>query len=85
MSFSPTTTETHDALVRALAGKSGQTLRTAEILKLVEELAPEIGADIKWLHPPDHCHNHTSEGACRCSKTEEAPLSRVSRGIFRVR
>lgn len=85
MSFVPATTRTHEALVRALAGKSGQSLRTAEIRKLVEEQVPQLGKDIQWLHPTDHCDNHTVKGACRCAKTEDAPLSRVSRGLFRVR
>jgi hypothetical protein len=84
MSFTSATQRTHHALVRALAGKSGQTLTTGEIRQLVEELAPEIGADIQWLHPTDHCDNHTVQGACPCSKTEDAPLSRVSHGVFRV-
>lgn len=85
MSFTPATTRTHEALVRALAGKRGETLRTAEIRKLVEERVPEIGDNIQWLFPTDHCDNHTVKGACSCSKTEDAPLSRVSRGVFRVR
>ena len=85
MSFTPATTQTHDALVAALAGMHGQILKTAEIRKLVEERVPEIGKNIQWLFPTDHCDNHTVKGACRCSKTEAAPLSRVSRGVFRVR
>lgn len=85
MSFTPATTQTHEALVRALKGKSGQILRTAEIRKLVKERAPEIGQNIQWLFPTDHCDNHSVRGACRCAKTEDAPLSRVSRGLFLVR
>jgi hypothetical protein len=85
MSFTKATTQTHDAIVRALAGKKGQTLRTGEIRKLVEERVPEIGKNIQWLFPTDHCDNHTVKGACRCAKTEDAPLSRISHGLFLVR
>jgi hypothetical protein len=85
MSFASNTQRTHTPLVRALADKSGQILTTGEIRQLVEELAPEIGGDIQWLHPTDHCDNHTVKDACACSKTGDAPLSRVSHGVFRVR
>jgi hypothetical protein len=85
MAFTPATSKTHAALVRALAGKSGQTLTTAEIRALVEERVPEIGQNIQWLFPTDHCDNHTVKGACECSQTKDAPLSRVSRGLFQVR
>lgn len=85
MSVTPTTSKTHAALVRALAGKSGVTLTTSEIRALVEERCPEIGNDIQWLHPTDHCDNHTAQGACRCSQTGDAPMSRVSHGAFLVR
>jgi hypothetical protein len=85
MSLTPSTTKTHDALVRALAGKSGQSLSAAEIKQLVEEQVPELGKDSQWLHPTDHCDNHTIKGACRCSNTEDAPLSLVSRGLFLIR
>lgn len=85
MSFTPATTQTHDALVRALAGMSGRTMRTAEIRQLVEERAPGLGARIQWLLPSDHCDNHRVKGACRCSKTEAAPLTRLSRGVYVVR
>ncbi len=85
MAFTPATSKTHGALVRALAGKSGQTLTTAEIRALVEERVPEIGKTIQWLFPTDHCDNHCVKGACECSQTDDAPLSRVSRGLFQVR
>jgi len=85
MAFTSATQRTHAPLIRALTGKRGQTLRTREIKKMVEELAPEIGADIQWLHPTDHCENHRVKGACLCAETDKAPLTYLSRGLFRVR
>ena len=85
MSFTPATTQTHEALVRALAGKSGEILSNAQIRQLVEARVPEIGNRIQWLFPSDHCDNHVVEGSCRCAGTADAPLSRVGHGRYRVR
>lgn len=82
MSFTPATSKTHDLLIRALAGKQGQTLRTWEI----EELARSIGAtdkEVDWLQPSDHCQN-TPAGACKYAGTNSAQLAFVERGVYRV-
>jgi hypothetical protein len=85
MSFTPATTQTHEALVRALAGKSGEILSNAQIRQLVEARVPEIGNRIQWLFPSDHCDNHVVKGSCRCAGTPDAPLSRVGHGRYLVR
>jgi hypothetical protein len=84
MSFTRATTRTHSALIQALTGKHGQTLKTHEIRELVVQISPGIGTDIQWLRPSDHCRNHAPKGACTCAKTDSAPLERVERGVYRV-
>jgi predicted HNH restriction endonuclease len=85
MSFTPATTLTHDALLRALAGMQGQILSPAEIRQSVHARVPEIGNRIQWLFPSDHCDNHVVKGSCQCAGADAAPLTRVGQGRYLVR
>lgn len=85
MSFTPATSKTHAALTTAVASRQGQTLTTSELRELVRQATPELGKNIQWFLPTDHCNNHRPKGACTCAMTDAAPLTKLSRGLFQVR
>jgi cell division FtsZ-interacting protein ZapD len=85
MSFTPTTSKTHATLVSAVATRQGQTLSSSELKELVRQAAPDLGKNIQWFIPTDHCNNHRPKGACICAMTDAAPLTKLSRGLFQVR
>lgn len=66
-----------------MAASKGQELTTSEIKKLFSESFPELNVD--WVHPSDHCDNHSCLGACECALSDRAIFFRISRGRYLVR
>ena len=84
MSFTPTVSRYHDALAATMRPFQGQELTSAEIIAALVAAFPDIQDEQDWVHPPDHCQNHTNEGACNCAQTPRAIFDRVERGRDRV-
>jgi hypothetical protein len=72
----------HDELKKVMESYKDKELATSSIKSIFSEKLPKL--DAAWLHPSDHCNNHTCKGSCECSKTENAIFSRVSRGLYLV-
>jgi len=83
MGFTSITSKHHNELVSAMLPFRGRELTTAEIKECVEEC---LGGQIaQWVHPSDHCSNHTCKGACECACGNTAVFDRLKRGLYRVR
>ena len=72
----------HYELKKVMESYKDKELATSFIKSIFSEKLPKL--DAAWLHPSDHCNNHTCKGSCGCSKTENAIFSKVSRGIYLV-
>jgi hypothetical protein len=84
MSFTPTVSRYHDALAAAMRPFQGRVLTTAEIREALVTARPDLRDVQDWVQPPDHCRNHTNEGACDCAQTARALFEQVERGRYRV-
>lgn len=86
MSFTPAVRKFHSYLLNAMSLYKGQDLSRSEILKILRERYPELEEKIEkgWIHPTDHCINHTCKGACDCSISEDAIFKRIKRGMFHI-
>lgn len=82
MSFTPTVSRHHDDLARIMRPFQGKELTTAQIKDHVEEESGHLVA--QWVHPSDHCSNHTCEGACECARSDRAIFEQIQRGLYRV-
>ena len=82
--FREKSTRFHDGLKQAMASRSGETLRTSQIRRIVESV-PNLVDHADWVYPSDHCINHTNKGACRCALSEEAIFEKIGYGKYRVR
>jgi len=82
--FRETSARFHDGLKQAMASRSGETLRTSQIKRIVEGVL-NLAEHAQWIHPSDHCINHMNEGACYCALTDEAIFEQIRHGIYRVR
>ena len=82
--FRETSAKFHDGLKQAMASRSGETLRTSQIKKMVENV-PNLAEHAQWIYPSDHCINHKNEGACYCAGTDKAIFEQIRHGIYRVR
>ncbi|TMO28659.1 hypothetical protein CWC28_08510 [Pseudoalteromonas sp. S4492] len=60
----------------------GSELTTKEIKSIIKLKMPSF--DERWIHPSDHCINHTCIGACECAKTDSAIFERIKRGLYKV-
>ncbi len=72
----------HKELEQILGNFKNEVLKTSEILSIFEKNFP--GFDVSWVHPSDHCINHTCKGACVCSQTDEALFRKVEHGYYEV-
>jgi hypothetical protein len=73
----------HKELKSLMEQYRGKVLKTAEIKRLFSEKYPKL--DVSWVHPSDHCDNHTCKGACDCSETNDAIFSRVKHAYYLVK
>ncbi len=73
----------HKQLADCMAAFKGQELSTHAIKKHFSARNP--GLDVAWVHPSDHCDNHTCKGACECARTDGAIFSKVGHGRYVVR
>lgn len=74
----------HANLYQLMRRYSGETLKTSQIKKIIEDSAG-FTKDAQFIYPSDHCTNHTNEGACYCALTENAIFEKIRHGVYRVR
>lgn len=72
----------HDEIRENFVEFSGSTLTTKAIKSIIKLKMPAF--DESWIHPSDHCINHTCKGACECAKTDSAIFERMGRGLYKV-
>jgi len=71
----------HDEIKLAVSWFKGQTLETAQIIKIVREQFPEINADS--ILPNEHADGNANP--CWCAKTNDRIFERITRGKYKVR
>src|SRR5262245_11952785 len=86
MSASIRTTVTclHDRLAQAMAPLAGEEVTQAQVQNAYAEAYPDA-ADRQWVQAPDHCIDHTCQGACECAQTRAALFERLGHNRYRVR
>jgi hypothetical protein len=77
-------TKYHNQFADAMLAYEGHVLMTKEIIKILIQKFPDLWKMEDWLQPPDHCKNHTNNGACYCATSENALFEQLGRGKYRV-
>jgi hypothetical protein len=73
----------HELLRGAVVGHRNTEMQTVEINQIVEKI-PDVGKNVQFIQPSDHCINITNRGACPCAKTDRALFKQIRRGVYLV-
>ena len=71
----------HDRFEKMFKDKSGQTLKTAEIKKILKKRFLDMNEGS--MLPNDHAEGNKSP--CSCAGTERKIFNRIERGLYSVR
>jgi hypothetical protein len=78
----PAIVKYHTQLQQVMTQYKGQILTTSQITSIFKQAYPHL--DIRFMQPSDHCINHTNQGACDCSLTQNAIFKYIQRGLYLV-